>query len=117
MFYLSIGAFIGAIARYVIDQKTRKKIRHFPLGTLIVNIAGSFLIGAVVGAGISEKWLLFLSVGFAGSLTTLSTFSLEIIQLFEKKAWKTAILYSSISLIGGCIAAFIGYAVLTAFVK
>jgi CrcB protein len=60
----------------------------FPLGTLIINVTGSFLLGlffalAVERYGLDGFWRPFLAIGFLGAYTTFSTFSLETMNLFE----------------------------------
>jgi CrcB protein len=72
-----IGAGVGAPTRYVIDRFFRDSYR-FPYGILIVNVAGSFLLGLVVK---QETDLAFLLFGFCGALTTWSAFALD---LFEE---------------------------------
>ena len=67
----------------------------FPWGTLGVNVLGSFLLGAVLGAGITpaESWFsldgahAFAAIGFCGGLTTFSTFSLQTLTLASKQQW------------------------------
>lgn len=67
----------------------------FPWGTLAVNALGSFLLGLVLGAGITpaDSWLslqgahAFSAIGFCGGLTTFSTFSLQTLTLVSKQQW------------------------------
>jgi CrcB protein len=69
-----IGAGIGAPTRYVIDRFFRESFR-FPYGILIVNVAGSFLLGVIIN---QETDLAFLLFGFCGALTTWSAFALDL---------------------------------------
>ena len=73
-----IGAGIGAPTRYAIDRFFRSSYQ-FPFGILIVNVAGSFLLGLVAR---QETDLTFLLFGFCGALTTWSAFALD---LFEER--------------------------------
>lgn len=69
-----MGAGIGAPTRYVIDRFFRDSYR-FPFGILIVNIAGSFLLGVIIN---QETNLAFLLFGFCGAFTTWSAFALDL---------------------------------------
>lgn len=98
MKYLAIGAagFLGALTRYLITGITRSLAGStFPWGTLVVNISGSFLLGLVYAATaqraiIDPHWRLAITVGFIGSYTTFSTFSLETFKLLESGNWPAA---------------------------
>ncbi len=79
-----IGAFIGAPTRYVIDQHFRSYMK-FPTGILIVNVAGSFLLGLTID---SQTDLAYGLMGFCGALTTWSAFALDLFDESEEKDWK-----------------------------
>ncbi len=79
-----IGAFIGAPTRYVIDQYFRSYMK-FPTGILIVNLAGSFLLGLTIE---SQTNLAYGLMGFCGALTTWSAFALDLFDESEEKDWK-----------------------------
>lgn len=72
---ISIGAFVGAPLRYYIDHQFRRR-STFPTGILLVNIAGSFLLG-LISKG-SPDTLALLGIGFAGAFTTWSAFALDL---------------------------------------
>ena len=72
---ISIGAFIGAPFRYYIDYHFRKRFA-FPGGILLVNIAGSFLLGLVSKS--SSEMIALVGIGFAGAFTTWSAFLLDL---------------------------------------
>ena len=72
--YFALGAGIGAPTRYVIDAFFRSSYR-FPIGILIVNILGSFLLGVSAN---DQSELGFALLGFCGALTTWSAFSLDL---------------------------------------
>ena len=82
MLMVGLGGFIGAVTRYFIATKMNESGR-FPSGTLLVNLAGSLLIGIVFGSELSRIWTLFLASGLAGALTTFSTLNKEIIELWR----------------------------------
>lgn len=98
------GAFIGAPTRYVIDRYFRSYMK-FPLGILIVNVAGSFLLGLVLE---SETNIAFGLMGFCGALTTWSAFALDLFDEAEKKNYRTFVvnLLSNYGL--GVVAALLG---------
>ena len=75
-----IGAAVGAPTRYVIDRFFREQFR-FPIGILIVNVLGSFLLG-VVASG--DANLNFLLIGFCGALTTWSAFMLDLFRELDE---------------------------------
>lgn len=83
------GGCIGAVIRYLVTIQSTKMISSdFPLGTLIVNVVGGFLIGMIVELSMSTDMIspnlkLFLTTGIMGGLTTFSTFSLETINLIS----------------------------------
>ncbi len=72
---VALGAALGAPLRYAIA--TRIDQETFPTGTLLVNVAGSFLLGLFVGGGATGDWLTFLGTGFCGGLTTYSAFAVQ----------------------------------------
>lgn len=106
---VATGGALGAVLRYLVSVKGASlMIGQVPLGTLLVNAAGSLLIGVVVGllqtrAIDSELWRPLLVVGLLGGLTTFSTFSLEALTLISRDQWLAAMLYVTTSFVG-CIA-------------
>ncbi|MFW2490884.1 fluoride efflux transporter CrcB [Clostridium chromiireducens] len=87
--YVGIGGFIGAAIRYLVTLQSSKIINsNIPLGTLIVNVVGGFLIGMIMELSMSTNLIspnmrLFLTTGIMGGLTTFSTFSYETIGLIN----------------------------------
>ncbi len=80
------GGSLGAIGRYLVSNALRSA-STIPLGTLFVNILGSFLLGMLVTlfrAGVIETpWITLVGVGFLGSFTTMSTFAVETVSLSD----------------------------------
>ena len=97
---VAAGGMIGAVLRYAVVIATTKIVGHgFPYGTLVVNVAGSFLMGSLVEAmaqswTISSELRLFLVVGLLGSFTTFSTFSLDVYILYERQAYAAMSAYA-----------------------
>lgn len=109
------GGFLGSIARFLFTHFIYRWLAPaFPLGTLTVNLLGSFLIGLIFGffaRGIlqGEGWQLFLIIGILGGFTTFSAFSMELMLMLREGQITPAILYAAGSLIIGllfCIAGF-----------
>jgi CrcB protein len=90
-----VGGAVGSGARYLVAIAAVRWISpDFPYGTLLVNLAGSFLIGLVqqlaAASVVSEDHRLLLSTGVMGGLTTYSAFSYETVRLIQLGAWRVA---------------------------
>lgn len=103
---LSVGAggAVGAISRYAVGVLCRGWTEGFPTGTLLVNLAGCFVIG-VLGELLvkdsSAHWRLLLLTGFCGGFTTFSTFTAELVNHMQEGNWRSALLYAALSFFGG----------------
>lgn len=104
-----LGGAIGAPVRYLVDSwLTASVAGPFPWGTVVVNIAGSFVVGLLAAA--APAWLLALGgVGFCGALTTFSTFSYETVRLLEEDRLRLALLNVTGSVGLGLAAAAAGW--------
>ena len=108
---VGLGGFLGANARYVTARWVGTLIdARFPLGTFLINVSGSFLLG-VLGALLAERFVphgdnlrLALGVGFLGAFTTFSTFEYETNALLEDGLWVTALANVFLSLFLGLVA-------------
>lgn len=102
---VALGGALGAVSRYLLSGWVNRVSREsgiqafvaFPfLGTLAVNILGSFLLGFLVGHGLDQRWglspnlRLLLAVGFLGALTTFSTFSFETVEALRAGSLRVA---------------------------
>lgn len=86
--YIGLGGFLGAVMRFLISRFVGNYFSSFPLGTLIVNVTGSLLLGFIVysvsfGKNISPEFRDFMTIGFIGAFTTMSTFAYESFRLAE----------------------------------
>ena len=114
---VGLGGFAGAVARWLIDGwVSERNPSAFPLGTLVVNLTGSFLLG-VLFAWVIERNVLPADVrapvmiGFIGAYTTFSTFMLESWRLVEDGAWALATANLVGSVVLGLVAVVAGLAV------
>ncbi|WP_242213859.1 fluoride efflux transporter CrcB [Bacillus cereus group sp. BfR-BA-01383] len=106
---VATGGFFGAITRFAISNWFKNSYpTAFPIATFLVNITGAFLLGYIIGKGITTSWQLLLGTGFMGAFTTFSTFKLESIQLFKRKNYRVLLLYLSTTYIIGITFAFLG---------
>jgi fluoride exporter len=94
---IGLGGFAGAIARYVVDGVVAERVAGaFPWGTLVVNVSGSFLLGALFALTVDRAILPAeirgpVLIGFIGAYTTFSTYLLESWQLIGSGAYGLAL--------------------------
>ena len=104
---VSTGAAIGASLRWGLGLWLNSLFSTLAFGTLVANFIGCFLMGSLVAAfwlfpQFSPEWRLFLVTGFLGALTTFSSFSGEVIELFFKEEWVNG-LFVLVSHLVGCL--------------
>jgi CrcB protein len=109
------GAFIGGNARFILARWVGGLVdARFPLGTFLINVGGSFLLG-LIGGLLADRTVqhadlirLALGTGFCGGFTTFSTFELETHALFEDGVWLPAVTNMFASLFVGLLAVRFG---------
>lgn len=111
---VGLGGFFGAMSRYGLVQLLSPVMPAFPLATLLANVSGSFLISLLVFSLPAEwpalpYWRELLVTGFLGSLTTMSTFMLEVYQLTLSQALLMAISYGVATLVVSLVAVYLGH--------
>ncbi len=113
---VALGGALGALARWGVGAGMEARFGvAFPWGTLLVNLAGAFALGAVYGAAtqveLSTEARAFVSVGFLGAFTTFSTFSYEAVALLQRGETTRAVGYLLASVAIGLLAVVVGLAV------
>jgi CrcB protein len=116
---IAAGGAAGAVIRYLLSGWVARWTQQspFPWGTLTVNVAGSFLLGLLLGLGAEGRllvppvWRMALGVGFLGALTTFSTFSFETVEAFRVGAVRVAVGNVGLSLAVALAACWLGLTV------
>ena len=105
---------MGSLARHAVNAATTSRWPAFPVGTVLVNVAGSFVIGMLAGLLATRRldlpaaWREFVFVGVLGGFTTFSTFSLDTLVL-AKASPTNALLNVTIQCVGGLAGVWIAY--------
>jgi CrcB protein len=110
------GGAIGTMLRFAVYALF--KTTNFPYATLIINIAGSLVIGLAFGLALKNihfdnNWKIFLATGICGGFTTFSAFSLENFQMLQQGKYFLSAAYILASIIAGIIATWVGYKIVT----
>jgi fluoride exporter len=119
--WLMLGCALGGVARlWVSTLIARRRPTSFPLGTVVVNVSGALVIGVVAGANAAAGWVAdvaywsFAVIGFLGSYTTVSSFSLQTLLLINDGHVRVAAANVACSLIACIGAAAVGWMLGTA---
>jgi CrcB protein len=120
--FVTVGGATGALARYWLSGWVNAAIAgFFPIGTLLVNVVGSLLLGfgmqAMEAVPVSAEVRTMLTIGFLGAFTTFSTFSYETVTLLRDGDWTRATLYTGLSLVLGLTAVLIGIGAASVLLK
>jgi len=114
-FAVGIGAGLGGMCRYAVTLAFVARFGPgFPLGTLFINLSGSFLIGIVAqlaltrAMGFEPLLRLALTAGFLGGYTTFSTFAFDTLTLGSEREWRLAVGYALGSVVVGVAACYAG---------
>lgn len=112
---VGLGGFAGSALRYLSGMWLLRfaPLSGFPLGTFVVNVLGSFLIGFIYALTAKDNLLgpsakLLLATGFCGGFTTFSTFSYENLNLLQEGQWGAFSAYALSSFVLGLLAVFAG---------
>lgn len=116
VWYVAFGSAVGGVARFLLGTLIQQRTTGtFPIGTLVVNVTGSLLLGFILRyalgtSAVSPEVRALLTTGFCGGYTTFSTFSYEAIALLEEGQHGRAGLYMALSLVlslAACLAGVI----------
>ncbi len=108
---VATGGAAGAVARYALSLQALKALGPaWPYGTFAANVLGGLLMGLLAGwlGSEGERWRLLLGVGVLGGFTTFSAFSLELVQMIERRDLGQAALYAVASVALSVAALFAG---------
>ncbi|MGI8402192.1 MAG: fluoride efflux transporter CrcB [Gemmatimonadaceae bacterium] len=116
IWYVAIGSGIGGVARLLLGSFVQQKAgTSFPLGTIVINITGSFILGfliryALATPNVTPEIRALMTTGFCGGYTTFSTFSFETATLIEDGRYERASLYILLSVGVALLGIFGGFA-------
>ena len=103
--YVALGSAVGGVARVLLGTAVQQRAAGaFPIGTFVVNITGSLLLGFLMryllaSPTVSVEMRAMLTTGFCGGYTTFSTFSYETLTLIEVGDYRRATLYATLSVV------------------
>ena len=115
LWYIAFGSAVGGVTRYLLGGFIQRVAGGpFPLGTLIINVSGSFLLGfllryALGSTAISPELRAMLTIGFCGGYTTFSTFSYDAVRLMEDGSYARFAAYVGASVLLSLIATLLGF--------
>lgn len=109
------GAGVGALGRWWLALKFNSALTALPLGTLLANLIGGYLIGVALAffaqhPQIPDEWRLLLVTGLLGGLTTFSTFSAEVVYMLQHGRYFWALTTASLHLFGSLLMTLAGFA-------
>ncbi len=120
--YLLVALFgaAGSVLRYSLYLITpRFFYLNFPISTVLVNLLGSFFIGACISlfdkSIITENTRIYIAIGLLGGFTTFSTFSMDLFNLLNKSLYIEMISYLVLSVFGGLLLFLAGYKIVSFF--
>ncbi|MEJ0089473.1 MAG: fluoride efflux transporter CrcB [Limisphaerales bacterium] len=115
--WVALGGALGSVGRFWLASFIITRFgENFPLGTLVINVTGSFIIGILAALGATENsafaspgFRQFFLVGICGGYTTFSAFSLQTLQLVQRREWLFAGGNILLSVVLCLIAVWLGY--------
>ena len=109
-----IGGGAGSVLRWLISLRFNTLSTNLPVGTLLVNLIGAFIIGLAMAlfirmTHIDSPYKLLITAGFCGGFTTFSTFSIEVIYLLQDGKFAWAVTNILLNLLGSLIMTFLAF--------
>ncbi|MBF1994400.1 fluoride efflux transporter CrcB [Serratia symbiotica] len=113
-----IGGGVGSVLRWAVSMKMNPLNAPIPLGTLVVNLVGGFIIGLAMATfnrvtHLDANWKLLITTGFCGGLTTFSTFSLEVVYLLQDGRFTWALINMLLNLAGSLAMTLLAFMLVT----
>jgi fluoride exporter len=113
IWYVAVGSAVGGASRFALSTFLQQRAGMFPVGTLVVNVTGSLVLGflmryALGSTSVSAETRALLSAGFCGGYTTFSTFSYETAALIQDGDYRRAATYVVASVVLSLVATFLG---------
>lgn len=112
---MAVAGALGALARYGVSVAALRWLpQGFPYGTLVVNLLGCFLLGALTELTLEEgllapEWRMVAGTGFLGAFTTFSTFGVETVRAMESGHWGVAATSVGVNVVAGVGLAAVGF--------
>ncbi len=115
-----IGGSLGCVGRWLLSMKLNHLFPNLPLGTLMVNLIGGFIIGMAMAffarfPNLDPAWKLLITTGFCGGLTTFSAFSAEVMFMLQQERFGWAAVTITTHVLGSLLMSFAGYYVAAKF--
>ncbi|EHK70646.1 chromosome condensation membrane protein [Pseudomonas psychrotolerans L19] len=115
LFAVMFGGAVGSACRWWVGLRLNALFPLLPMGTLLVNLVGGFVIGLALGffsryPGVDPQWKLLLVTGFCGGFTTFSTFSAEVVNLLQSGRLGWAALTVTVHVLGSLLLTLAGFA-------
>ena len=120
LFFIGFGGFFGAISRYLVGVFINNIGLNTNISTLLVNIIGSFFMGLlfyIFSTNSSDFYKMFFVVGFLGSFTTFSAFSLDAMNLFLASQYINFLIYIILSVVLSILFIFLGFVSANLFIN
>jgi CrcB protein len=114
IWFIAVGGALGSVCRFLLTGAVQRQLgTTFPFGTLMVNVTGSLLLGALLRysldtPGVSPEMRALLATGFCGGYTTFSAFSYETMALLQSGDYRRAAGYALASVVVSLLAMYAG---------